>query len=67
MVLILLIRCLESEKVDRIFGIPGEENMDVIDSLGSIRYRLYPDEARIIGRVHGRHGRTPSHVSRVYV
>ena len=31
----LLIRCLESEKVERIFGIPGEENMDVIDSLGS--------------------------------
>jgi len=29
----LLIRCLESEGVQRIFGIPGEENMDVMDSL----------------------------------
>lgn len=29
----LLIRCLEEEGVERIFGIPGEENLDVMDSL----------------------------------
>lgn len=29
----LLVRCLENEGVDRIFGIPGEENLDVMDSL----------------------------------
>lgn len=29
----LLVRCLESEGVERVFGIPGEENLDVMDSL----------------------------------
>ena len=29
----LLVRCLENEKVEYIFGIPGEENLDVIDAL----------------------------------
>ncbi len=29
----LFVRCLENEGVDRIFGIPGEENIDVMDVL----------------------------------
>ena len=29
----LLVRCLENEGVERIFGIPGEENIDVMDVL----------------------------------
>ncbi|MEE9286793.1 MAG: acetolactate synthase large subunit [Gammaproteobacteria bacterium] len=29
----LLVRCLENEQVDRIYGIPGEENIDVMDAL----------------------------------
>src|ERR1700752_695806 len=29
----LLVRALESEGVERIFGIPGEENLDVVESL----------------------------------
>ena len=29
----LLVRCLEAEGVDRVFGIPGEENLEVMDSL----------------------------------
>ena len=29
----LFVRCLENEGVDRIFGIPGEENIDVMDAL----------------------------------
>ncbi len=29
----LFVRCLENEGVDYIFGIPGEENLDVMDSL----------------------------------
>lgn len=29
----LLIRCLENEGVEYIFGVPGEENIDVMDSL----------------------------------
>ena len=29
----LLVKCLENEKVEYIFGIPGEENIDVMDAL----------------------------------
>ena len=29
----LLVRCLENEQVDFIFGLPGEENLDVMDAL----------------------------------
>lgn len=29
----LLVAALENEGVDRIFGIPGEENLDVVESL----------------------------------
>ncbi len=29
----LLVSCLEQEGVERIFGIPGEENLDIMDSL----------------------------------
>jgi acetolactate synthase-1/2/3 large subunit len=29
----LFVKCLENEKVEYIFGIPGEENIDVMDAL----------------------------------
>ena len=29
----LLVQALENEGVERIFGIPGEENLDVVESL----------------------------------
>ena len=29
----LFVRCLENENVERIFGVPGEENIDVMDAL----------------------------------
>jgi len=29
----LLVRCLENENVEFIFGVPGEENIDVMDAL----------------------------------
>ena len=29
----LFVRCLENERVEYIFGIPGEENIDVMDAL----------------------------------
>ena len=29
----LLVRCLENEGVEYVFGIPGEENIDVMDAL----------------------------------
>ncbi len=36
----LLIKCLENEKVEFIFGLPGEENMDVMDSLLDSKIRF---------------------------
>jgi acetolactate synthase-1/2/3 large subunit len=36
----LLVAALENEGVDRIFGIPGEENLDVVESLRSSRIGL---------------------------
>ena len=29
----LTVKCLENESVDYIFGIPGEENLDLMDAL----------------------------------
>jgi len=29
----LLVKCIEAEGVERVFGVPGEENLDVMDSL----------------------------------
>ena len=29
----LTVKCLENENVDYIFGIPGEENLDLMDAL----------------------------------
>jgi len=36
----LLVRCLENEHVEYIFGVPGEENIDTMDALlsSSIRF-----------------------------
>src|ERR1700751_4644357 len=36
----LLVAALESEGVERIFGIPGEENLDVVESLRTSRIEL---------------------------
>src|SRR5688500_8514527 len=36
----LLVAALEYEGVDRIFGIPGEENLDVVESLRSSSIEL---------------------------
>ena len=36
----LLVSALENEGVDRIFGVPGEENLDVIESLRHSRIKL---------------------------
>ena len=54
----LLVRCLESEGVDRIFGIAGEENIDVMDALldSSIKFVTTRHEqgAAFMADVHGR-------------
>lgn len=60
----LLVKCLEDEGVTRIFGIPGEENLDLMDSLidSKIEFVLTKHEesaafmAEISARLSGRPG-----------
>jgi len=60
----LFVQCLESEGVEYIFGIPGEENLDVIDALmdSSIKFITVRHEqgaafmADVYGRLTGRAG-----------
>ena len=60
----LLVKCLENENVEYIFGIPGEENIDVMDALlsSSIRFVTTRHEqgaafmADVYGRLTGRAG-----------
>jgi len=54
----LFIRCLENEGVDYVFGIPGEENLDVMDALldSDIRFITTRHEqgAAFMADVYGR-------------
>ncbi len=60
----LFVRCLENEGVEAIFGIPGEENIDVMDALldSNIRFMTTRHEqgaafmADVYGRLTGRAG-----------
>jgi acetolactate synthase-1/2/3 large subunit len=60
----LVVRCLENEGVDYIFGVPGEENIDLMDSLigSSIQFVTTRHEqgaafmADVYGRLTGRAG-----------
>lgn len=60
----LLVKCLENEGVKRVFGIPGEENMDLTDSMigSGIEFVLTRHEssaafmAGMIGRLTGKPG-----------
>ncbi len=60
----LLVKCLQAEGVERIFGIPGEENLDLMDSLigSGIEFVLTRHEssaafmAGMTGRLTGRPG-----------
>ena len=60
----LLVECLEHEGVEYIFGLPGEENLQIIDALrdSSIRFILVRSEqgasfmADIYGRLTGKAG-----------
>lgn len=36
----LLAKCLEQEGVEYIFGIPGEENLDLLNSLKTLKIKL---------------------------
>ena len=54
----LLVAALENEGVDRIFGIPGEENLDVVESLRSSSIELvltrHEQAASFMAATHGR-------------
>src|SRR5215218_5942560 len=54
----LLVAALESEGVDRIFGVPGEENLDVVESLRRSRIELvltrHEQSAAFMAATHGR-------------
>ena len=60
----LLVRCLENEGIEFIFGIPGEENIDVMDVLldSNIRFITTRHEqgaafmADVYGRLTGKAG-----------
>jgi acetolactate synthase-1/2/3 large subunit len=66
----LFIQCLEQEGVEYIFGVPGEENLDFLDSLSrSKKIRLiltrHEQGAGFMAATYGRHtgkaGRLPCH------
>lgn len=54
----LLVRALENEGVERIFGIPGEENLDVVESLRTSQIELvltrHEQAAGFMAATHGR-------------
>lgn len=60
----LIVRCLENEGVTHVFGLPGEENIHLVDALSasSIRYVLVRHEqaastmAEVYGRLSGEAG-----------
>src|SRR5579862_1361412 len=54
----LLVAALENEGVDRIFGVPGEENLDVVEALRTSRIELvltrHEQPAAFMAATHGR-------------
>src|SRR5262249_20129662 len=54
----LLVQALENEGVDRIFGVPGEENLDVIESIRTSSIKLvvtrHEQPAAFMAATHGR-------------
>ena len=54
----LLVAALENEGVERVFGVPGEENLDVVESLRRSRIKLvvtrHEQAAAFMAATHGR-------------
>ena len=54
----LLVAALENEGVDRIFGVPGEKNLDVVESLRNSSIKLiltrHEQAAAFVAATHGR-------------
>ena len=55
----LLVQCLEEEGVEYVFGVPGEENLDFLDSLSRSRIELiltrHEQGAGFMAATYGRH------------
>lgn len=60
----LLVKCLENEGVEYVFGVPGEEMLDILDAISDSRIKFVPTRheqgaafiADAIGRLTGRAG-----------
>src|SRR5476651_1095716 len=54
----LFVAALENEGVERIFGIPGEENLDLVESLRTSKIKLvvtrHEQAAAFMASTHGR-------------
>ena len=64
----LLVAALESEGVQYIFGVPGEENLDVVDALRQSKIKLvltrHEQAAAFMAATHGRLTGKPGVASR---
>ena len=60
----LLVAALENEGVERIFGVPGEENLDVVESLHGSKIELIVTRHEQACSVHGGDLRTPDRQAR---
>ena len=54
----LLVAALENEGVERIFGVPGEENLDVVEVAPPAQHQAHCDAPRAGRLFHGGHART---------
>ena len=54
----LLVSALENEGVEQVFGIPGEENLDIVEALRHSRIKLiltrHEQAAAFMAATHGR-------------
>ena len=63
----LFVRCLENEGVEHLYGVPGEENIDIMDALLDSRVRFITTRheqgaafmADVYGRLTGKAGVWP--------
>ncbi|MGQ0560048.1 MAG: thiamine pyrophosphate-binding protein, partial [Sphingosinicella sp.] len=55
----LFVQCLEEEGVEYVFGVPGEENLDFLDSLSRSKIELiltrHEQGAGFMAATYGRH------------
>ena len=50
----LLVAALANEGVERVFGAPGEENLDVVEFLRKSKIKLVPSQQNVDG-IHRTH------------